>query len=97
MWRVQRDCPQLGAAACPPTTGPGNELEFPMGKLDTADCRDLGLSHLAVIPLKGLSLAQTPNNKLMLHLPPLLGTEVEGEPRSRSRAGATSASEGFVK
>ena len=41
---------------CMPTADPGNELEFPTGQLDTAHCEELGLSRLALLYLRGLSI-----------------------------------------
>lgn len=81
-----------------PTTGPGNELELPMGQLDTVHCRELGLSHLAVIPPKRVVYPVQVPTKRVLPMPPSVGAEMEGEPRSRGHgAGAKCFSQGVTQ
>lgn len=81
-----------------PTTGPGNELELPMGQLDTVHCRELGLSHLAVIPPKRAFYPVQVPTKRVLPMPPSVGAEMEGEPRSRAHgAGAKCFSQGVTQ
>ena len=71
------------------TTGPDHEPELPMGQLETLHCRELGLSHLAVVPPKRVVHLVWMPTRRMLHMPPLMGAEMEEEPRSRGHgAGA---------
>lgn len=57
-----------------PTIYPSNEFELPIGQLDTVQCRELGLSHLAItLPERVAYPVQISTNNRMLHMPPTLG------------------------